>query len=137
MVLQVSGGIGGEEIDELQVEKPLVAVHKAAVHAQFVTKFHGGKFVHALFENAGEAPSLTESETRCHKTTLRCTNTIRSKHSVTFSRATHLALAQAGDEAACPVRALDAVHEQGAVVGRLQERAAGERRCARMGEGWA
>ena len=46
VIIQMPAGIGGEEVDELQVELTHIAVHEAAV----------------FVKNAGEAPSLKQSK---------------------------------------------------------------------------
>lgn len=92
-------GIRGEQVDKLQVEQTHVAVNEAAV----------------LVENAREAPSLHTSELRAGRSDV----TGRGEMRWDWEGGGCLALAQARDEAARPVGALDAVHEEGAVVGSL------------------
>jgi hypothetical protein len=48
VIIQMPAGIGGEQVDELQVKLTHIAVHEAAV----------------FVKNAGEAPTLGRSEER-------------------------------------------------------------------------
>ena len=70
MVVQAAVGVGGEEVDELKIEKTHVAVDEAAVPEPNVTFFHSAsqmsrfftarRWAGALVEYAGQAPSLNK-----------------------------------------------------------------------------